>query len=241
MAATSKKNEPDFREAHIERILETTKRLLSEVGSQKMTIRSLAAASGVAPATLYNRFGGKEALISMAVIDHYERNVLHGFIQHDGSGSPIENFIHGLKLLTRTCHDNRSFTSTLVGLYFKLDNDRHMPESMYGALYKTWLLLIEQMRQQDSLKKWVSAEAIAAEMCERAFAVILKWARQEIADKTLFDRLVFGTLSILLGASRGSQAGDIEQTLEKVLAKPGFRSRSALRKAGSKNPKPTSQ
>lgn len=222
MKASSKQTQSPLREARIERILETTRSLLTEIGPDKITIRGLAAASGVAPATLYNRFGGKEQLISLAVIDHYERYVRQGFLEHAGAGSPLENFIHGLKLLAETCHLHRTFAATAVGMYFKVGELGDAPKAMHRALFETWLLLFAEMRRQDALRAWISLDRLTAEMCERAFAVTFKWAQGEITDEALFDRLLFGTLSILLGASSSKQVLEVEQTLRALLDKPGF-------------------
>lgn len=229
MKAAPKKAAPELKDAHLGRILETTKRLLGEIGAEQMTIRGLAAESKVAPATLYNRFGGKDKLISLAVIDHYERNVRTGFLKHEGSGSPLENFCYGLKLLAKTCQENPAFARTVVSMYFKVGNHVEMPKAMYGALYDTWLLLLQDMRSQGSLRDWVSLEALSAELCERTFAVVLKWAKDEIPDKTLLDRMVFSALCILLGASSGAQAQPIEDMLQKLLNKPGLKLKPAAR------------
>ena len=50
-----------------EHILEATRTLLAERGYAGVTVRELAARCGVSVPTLYNRFGGKDALIAQAV------------------------------------------------------------------------------------------------------------------------------------------------------------------------------
>lgn len=203
--------------ARMERILATTKRMLSEVGPESMTIRDLAAASNVAPATLYKRFGGKDALIAVAVIDHYEQTILKYFEDDRGSGSPVDRVVYGLELFDQEIQHSPALAQALMSAHFRIGNDRLMSDKLYGIAYKTWLSLLEEMRQRKSLRDWVSLPHLCAEMCDREFAVVMKWCQGTIPHDFLRNALVFGMLSVLLGASKGQQASQIEQMLQKIL------------------------
>jgi len=219
------KPKPELKDAHLRRVLETTKRLLAESGDiERLTIRGLAAASDVSPATLYNRFVDKETLISTAIVDHYEREVRQGF-ERSNPGAPLESLVNGLKMLARTCQEHPGFAKAVVGLYFKVGGRREMPKTMYASLYGTMRPLLLQMQEQGLLQDWVSPDAICVEISDRGFTLIHRWALDEIPARSLADHLLFGAYSILLGASRATQAAQVERILREILKKPGFESR----------------
>lgn len=232
-----KKPYAEPRDAHLERVIETTKRLITEVGAERITIRGLAAASGVAPNTLYNNFGSKEQLIVLALFDHYERNIGGDFVAHRNEQSSLENFLYVLKLLVRTCERHPGFARTMVGIYFKIGDNRQIMETMYGTIYSTWLPLLIEMQEQGGLCDWTSVEVLNDEMCQRAFASLLKWARDEVSLSALYDHAAFGVLSILVGASSGKQAQEIQQMLKELLSKPVMKKKRASKPAsGTKSP-----
>ena len=214
-----------LKDAHIQRVIETTKQLMASEGIESITIRGLAKASGVAPATLYNRFVNKETLISIVVVDHYEREVREGFTGGADAGSPMEGFLGGLELLARTCHESPAFVRAVVGMYYSVGGNRNMPETMYKTLGNTLTELLDQMAQQGALKDWVCVDATCAEICERCFSVVHRWVIDDIPGQSLVNHLNFGALSILIGVSQAAQAQQIEAMLQQILREPGFRSR----------------
>lgn len=218
-----KRAAPELKDAHIRRVLDTAKRLLTEAGSlEKLTIRGLAAASEVAPATLYNRFVDKETLISIVVTDHFEQHVRHGFVERKAGTTPLEAFVNGLKRMARTCHEQPALTKTLVDIYYRLSSKRGLTQVMYGALHNTVRTLLGQMREENVLEEWASLDAICAEICDRTFSVIHRWALGDIPDRNLIEHLEYGSLVILLGVSRRAQADTIGKHIKEVQGRKGF-------------------
>lgn len=211
------------KDAHVRRVIETAKRMIAKGGIEKLTIRRLAKASGVAPATLYNRFVDKETLISIVVVDHYEREVREGFVSGGApADEPLERLRSGLKSLARTCHDHPAFIRAVVGMYYSLAGRRDMPNTMYRSLHDTLSALLAQMQEKKLLQDWASADAACAEICERCFSCIHQLIIGELPDRNFVDHLTFGAFSILLGVSRDPQRRQIQETLEELLSKPGF-------------------
>ena len=99
-----------------QRILETTQSLLS-TGDGHFTMRDLAKQSGVATATLYNLYGGQDALVSDAVADIFEQRVDN--LATIGAGDTVQAAI--LARQTAACQEifrEPLFAKKMVELYF---------------------------------------------------------------------------------------------------------------------------
>ncbi len=199
------------------RILDQTKRLMSQVGADRMTVRDLAIASAVAPGTIYNRFGSKDQVISLAVIDHFEKVIRSRLNNYAGAKSPLDKIVLGLDLIASDCLKGPAFASAMMSAYFKVGVQRRMLGSLYQALYDIWLPVLLEMQQGKLLRPWVLAAALCVEICDREFGVVVKWVQGDMPQADLRERSRFAVLSILLGASRGRQATQIEALLQDTL------------------------
>lgn len=208
------------------RILDTTRQMLAEVGEEGVTIRNLAARSQVAPATLYNRFGNKDHLICVAVVDHY-RTVRSIASQAEKDPGPLERLVTSIKTIAKDAADRPAFSRSLMNSYFRIGNDREMPESLYGQLFENWLPMIESLHRQKDLREWVQARALCEELCDRKFGVVMKWCQGKVPQRQLVDASLVAVLSVLLGAARGRLAQEVEHIVEAAHHRLESRRRSA--------------
>lgn len=216
MRGTKDKVLTERQSARMVRILESAQRLLGEVGVEQMTMRDLAAASGVSAATLYNRFGTKDGVVTHAVLDHYERAVRSVVERSSGSETAAEKIVHGVNVIVKDCQRRRGFAAALMTAYFKIDSEREMPTRLYQSLMQSWLPPLQVMRDSGLLHAWVSIPLLAEELCDRMFGVVMKWAQGTFPRTALADRAVLTVMLPLAAASCGSQAGELEQLLSKV-------------------------
>lgn len=203
----------DRQSARMGRILESAQRLLGEVGVERMTMRDLAAASGVAAATLYNRFGTKDGIVTYAVLDHYERAVRSVVERSTGTESPVEQIAYAARVIVKDCRRRQGFAGALMSAYFRIGNEREMPTRLYDALMQSWLPPLQQMRDSSRLHDWVSIPLLAEELCDRMFGMVMKWSQGMIPGVALEDRTLYSLLSVLAGVSREPQAGEIANLL----------------------------
>jgi AcrR family transcriptional regulator len=215
MRAAQEKYMTEAQSSRIQRILDATKRLLVDVGADQMTMRDLAVASGVATATLYNRFDSKDNIILLTVLDHYEQTIRSGMSHIRFGSTPLQKIIFGLGLFDMEIRKHPGLARALMSAYFKLEGSREMPESLYRSLYETWLPILQEMQHLRALRSWIPLELLCEELCDREFSMVMKWSQGGIADKDVLKRLKFSVLSMLLAASTGTQARLIEQELKK--------------------------
>ena len=213
MSTAAKAFLTETQSARMGRILDATRQLLTTVGADRMTMRDIAAAGGVSAATLYNRFGTKDKLITLAVVDYFERSIHAVINAHATAGTPLQKIVYGLQVLTDEILRSRMFAHALMGAFFKLDSDRQMPEQLLAAVHGTSQPIIEEMQKQRFLCDWTSVTQLVEETSDRIFSVVMRWAQQGFPDAELSNRLIFSSVTVLMAASRGKQAAEAEQIL----------------------------
>lgn len=212
-------------EPHLRRVLDTTRDMLAKLGSAaKITIRDLAAASQVSPATLYNRFGDKDSLLTFVTLEHFEKSAGRAFAS-DSGGAPLERIETGLRLIEQECEQNPALARSLTELYFRLGSNRSLRPLLYRAIFDSLKNPLAAMRSDNLLQDWISVDALCIEICDRAFSIIHRWVQNDIPQNAIGDHLVFSTDSLLLGALRQEHRHTIEQRIRKILDKPGFTTR----------------
>jgi AcrR family transcriptional regulator len=220
MRTAKEKYMTDAQSSRIQRILEATRRLLGEVGAEQMTMRDLAAASGVATATLYNRFGSKDNIIVLTVLDHYDQAIHTAMSQVPFGATPLQKIVYGLGVFDADIRQVQGLARALMSAYFRLEGSREMPDALYKSAYETWFPILQEMRHRRMLRSWVAVELLCEEICDRQFGVVMKWSQKAISDKDLLMRLKFSVLSTLLASATAAQGRLIELELQKDCAPP---------------------
>jgi AcrR family transcriptional regulator len=227
MGRTQKaKPPPDRQSAKVERIMEVTRQLLGEVGVENITMRDLALKSRVAAATLYNRFGTKDRLVTAAVIDHYELAIANVVARRATTQQPLDQLVENVRVITRDCQRRPGFAQALMVAYFKIGNDREMPTRLYEALLHSLLPPIRQMEAHGALQPWITAQAVAEDLCDRMFGAVMKWSQGLVPKPQLMEHALRSLLLSLAGASKPAQAEAIGAFLAPTFdAKPSARKR----------------
>ena len=213
--------------ARMSRILSTAQQLLGEVGVEQMTMRALAVASGVSAATLYNRFGTKDGVVTLAVLDHYEREIRRVIRSNAHLGTPVAQLVASIRVIVADCLRRPGFAAALMSAYFKIGNEREMPTRLYETQMQSWLPLLQAMHEQGSLQSWASIPLLAEELSDRMFGVVMKWVQGMIPDAAFADRAVITVLLPLAAGSQAAQATELaaviaatSRRLERQRAKP---------------------
>lgn len=204
------------------RILEATKQLLATRSAEQLTMRDIAVASDVAEGTLYNRFGTKDGLIATVLLDYFDQ-AIGSLIAHRKSAMPADTFAYGLGVIARAVVAASNFARALMSTYFRVSAEHLPADHLAQRVFDTWLPVLEEMRHRQLLAEWVSIELLNVEICDRLFAVVVKWAQGKIPDRELRNQLHFAIFMILLGVSTGAQADAVRAMLEHLNNKLGPR------------------
>lgn len=210
---------------HLRRVLDTLRDMLATLGSaDRITIRDLAAASQVSPATLYNRFGDKDSLLAFAILEYFELSAGHAFVS-PAIGSPLTRIESGLRLIEQECILNPALARSLTELYFRTGTNLNLRPLLYRAIFDSLKSPLDTMHSDGMFQNWVSVDALCVEICDRAFSIVYRWVQNDIPLDAIGDHLVFGTDSLLLGALRHEHQHTIEKRIRAVLKNPNFSAR----------------
>ena len=202
-----------------ERILAATRDLLAERGHAAVTVRELARRSGVSVPTLYNRFGGKDALIAEAVQDRF-----HKFLARVAAGDGEAGLERLLELVGRCVEEVTELSQyhqSLFTAFARAPETGPLHLTLAGDLVAAFSTELQLMARQKQLVSWVRIDQLAGQVTTACISASMAWVAGGLDDARLraFAEQSVGLL--LLGTARGSARKQLETRLreaQKVLA-----------------------
>lgn len=219
MSITSKKYMTDKDTARLQRIISAARRQIEAAGLENMTMRSLAAESRVSPTTLYNRFGTKDNIISLVVIDNYETFADSYHPASSKAAKPLDNLLALLKVKRNSLRSRRSLSKALVSMHFNQNNDRELPNHLLEMQSARFLSILKDMQEKKLIFAWVDTDILSKEISDHYLSVLMKWSQNEIAENELLDRICFSALLTLAGISTGTQLKQVLGLLRTITAR----------------------
>jgi AcrR family transcriptional regulator len=223
-------------------ILRELRRQIGSRGIASITIRDLAAASGVATKTLYNLFGSKDALISETIRYTY-RDVM-GAIDKNKPG--LDAFGHLTAYVAASARFNleeRIYSRAAIYAYYSADTalvsfHRDFHDYIGGAINR----LLTDMKESGELRPWSPPSVIARQIVECMLSTAAEWARGMLSDEQLVDASMLGVLSLIHGhltdLRKPETRARIEALSAKLSAEPGgSRKTNRTRSSNSKKPR----
>ena len=206
------KNESD----RLKRIIEAARQLIETAGIEGLTMRSLAAEARVSPVTLYNRFGNKDNIVSLVIIDNFEIYVDTHRPTANGTASPLDSFLDLLKVERGTIKSQGEMSKALVTMYFKPGNDRELPNHLRGMLRDRFVPILDEMRRKKLIAADTNIDLLGLDIADRFLAVAMRWFQADFKEKELLDRICYSVLLALAGFSTGSQLKRIHSLIGKI-------------------------
>lgn len=170
-------------EARRRRILDETKKLIGEVGSDGFTLRELGQRADVSVTTIYNIFGDKEGVIAHALREFHAGIKLN----LPGQGSNLAAYCRTICDTTAVVLENRTYALALADLYFSrslsatlFDVIRMMPLQVFVH----WLWMAEREGLLNGLVSPRDAEMTFANM---EWASVKDWGAGRISDDRLAE------------------------------------------------------
>lgn len=203
----------------LQRIISAARNQLETLGIEGMTMRSLAAESLVSPATLYNRFGSKDNIISLVIIDNFENYIDSRRSVSNKAISPLDSLLTLIKLERESIRSKPTLSKALVSMYFKQNNERELSNHLLAMMRERVVPILNEMKEKKLILAWVDNDFLGNEISDRYLAVVLKWCQNEFRDKELFDHICFSVLSSLAAFSLGAQLKEVRGLLQKITAR----------------------
>jgi AcrR family transcriptional regulator len=193
------------------RILSEARRLIGSHGAD-FSVRELCDRAQIAPNTLYNAFGSKEAVVALTVLGYFEDffsrtkfthpdDCFEGMMERNIAGSlrniALPQYVHAVAKL---------YFSDTENLTLRPDFDR-----IVGQFFLPWL---ERLRLERQLVKGVDLRRVPSNMSAMLFAQVLEWRVGRLDDAGFLDARTDAVLCYLGGLTKG----DAERSIRRALA-----------------------
>lgn len=196
------------RQARRAHILESARRLIAERGYHAVTVRDLAERCRVSVPTLYNQFGGKDALLGAAIEDHFNRALLSAQLPKAQKGLPrLLAIIDGCAAHIVDLDDyHRRLLEAFGSLEATTDIQLRMARRLVAVMSED----LSELKRQRRLAPWVEVKLLAGQINSAVISSAMIWSGGHWANDHLLAGMRYATGMVLLGALRGVAAKNVE-------------------------------
>jgi AcrR family transcriptional regulator len=201
------------------RILRAARELIAERGYEGLTMRDLARASRVSVPTLYNLFGGKQALLLGELEQTFAAVVAS--IETVKTGSSIERAL-------ATCDAGNDdllavprYSRELILLFLTADQTAGVRREAAERYARLMADILRAGQAAGEIEAWVDPLAMSRRMFAHYTIAMIEWARGEIGGDEFRAVTRYGMCIMLLGVARGRAQRRLSkelQTLQTTLA-----------------------
>jgi AcrR family transcriptional regulator len=183
------------------RILAAARALIAERGYDGLTMRDLAQASRVSVPTLYNLFGGKQALL-LGELESTFATVVAG-IATARTGNVVDRAL-------ATCDAGNAdllavprYSRELILLFLTSPETAELRRSSAERFAELMAGIVRDGQQAGDIETWVDPLVLARRMFAHYQLAMIEWARGELDADAFRAATRFGTCVMLLGVARG--------------------------------------
>lgn len=191
-----------------ERILEAARELISERPYREITVRDLARRCGVSVPTLYNQFGGKDALLAAAVGSQFRA----AFAKiTEGDEPPGPDRILGLvnRVAVRTT-ELAEYHQSLLKAFAEAGETEPLQHALGIELTQVFSSELAQMQGRRQLADWVDTGVLAVQITTACISASVAWGQGHLGDHGLAVFMRHGVAVLLLATARGRSRADLE-------------------------------
>jgi AcrR family transcriptional regulator len=182
-------------------ILAAAKRLFKEKGVEQCTMRGIAKAAGVSPASVVVHFKNKTALLETALYEEIERTVARAVASLPARADLLDLLLHVPQAMFTFYAGNRELYRTLIrNTVFEPEADSpHLTRQM--AQYLRFIaLLIEDEKKLGKVDRNVDIETAAASLASLYIGVLIMFSRNpEMTPQAALNMLAAATGQFLTG------------------------------------------
>lgn len=193
----------------------TARQIVAEKGVEGLHMRNLADRCDIAVQTLYNNFGGRDAILLSAVAEHCEANLARVWDEAgETDGNPI---LVAAELATRLAAADAPFMRELFN-FFERSGACHPLAATSIRLYtQSHLRALRRTEARDGLRPWVDCEAAVNALQRLMISMLSELVnlreddRPRRAEAAMEYRMAIGIY--LLGLTQGEEADRLEQLI----------------------------
>ena len=202
------------------RIVDATHDLLREVGMDQLTVKLVAERAGVSPATVYNLFGTKGAVLARV----FELDLI-GFqklVDDAPSENALQRIFDAIAIAADLYRQDPDFyRATMWGRYSEAGDDDEVATAAREPRTRFWTTMVERAISEGYLRPKTDPKVLGVLMIQIAAGALSDWALEIISVDQLERETGFG-FAVLLShyATRDAAPGLRARvtTLERLLS-----------------------
>jgi AcrR family transcriptional regulator len=195
------------------RILKEVRRLITDRGLEKFSMRELSRRAEVSPRTLYNAFGTRNGMIAIAIKESFE------FYQsraqrEDGRSPELSDLLARTVAINRRNLQSKNYAKAICSLYFSSETPADIWQTLLNMAIignGEWLF-----RRRKELLPCVDLDNLAHAIANAQYSSINDWAVGRVGDDRYLVRLVETMLLLIVGAATGHLSEEAESYLAEI-------------------------
>lgn len=191
-----------------ERILDAARTLIAESGYSGITVRKLARRCRVSVPTLYNQFGGKDALLSAAVEAHF-RSVLRAVADTPGTDGR-RRVVTVVELCAEEMMRLADYHRALLRAFAEVPETRPLHESLAAELSGVLTQEVQALQAEGKLADWVRPEVLAVQLTSACISASVVWSLGAMGSDGLKSFMLHATSLLMLGVAQGDARTEFE-------------------------------
>lgn len=192
------------------RILAAARAQLARHGYHGLTMRDLAQAARVSVPTLYNLFGGKDAILAAAMVESVERVASRAVpAETTFFGRAMLGFDTGMAMIA----DAPDFYRRLIPLFMTSPEAQPIRQRTELGFVALMTANLTAARDAGQLAAWADPRVVAGHMWAQYMAAFLHWGTGGCSLEEFRTIALSGICHLLLGVARGRFAEEVNSTL----------------------------
>jgi len=200
-----------------ERIVKAAKKLVAERGYDGLTMRDLADAARVSVPTLYNLFGGKDAIL-VAEVQSLATSIAASLPRNGDSffARGMAAFEAGMRFV----EEAPEFFRAVMQMFLTSPQTNEMRRRTEDAFIAIMTMNLEAAKQAGQLADWAEPPIVAGHMFGQYMAAFLAWGAGELDMPSFRIVALSGLCHLLAGVARGPFAVEVEARIREVQKQP---------------------
>jgi len=210
----------DYRQARRAQILVAARRMIVERGYEAVTIRELASECGVSVPTLYNQFGGNDALLAEAIEDQFRASQQTRAFERAEPG--LERLLTVIDQSAQQLLDSATYSRRLLAAFTAIRSTTAIQQKVGEVFVEVLIAELSVMRSRRQLLPWVDLPRLAGQLVSANIGIAVQWSSGLLQSVELQPAMRYAMGLVLLGVLRGTGRDSVAHMIE--AAQAGFAS-----------------
>lgn len=195
-------------------ILAATREMLSKVGYEGTTMRSVAERAEVAKGTIYNLFGSKDELILAALIDLLDQ--IAERVRESAASPGLESLLTVARLTCEQVESTPQYADAMARALFRAGPGDPLIGPLLDSTARFNAAQLDLERRRGRIAKDVDCDRLGLQIESQKWGIVLIWMLGSIPLESVSTETLRGTLSSLAAAAEPKTRRELLERLRQL-------------------------